>query len=206
MWWRSHSEREGFSPRVVPRAKALGLQVVCACVLLAPTSLAQAPAQHRATVEPFAWSADRRLTWADFQGTPDTSRTAVAMTAYAISLNTACQGDILVSRVTSTFLPQASWVKSAYIVNRRAETTLRHEQGHFDLSEVLARRLRAELRELRSPCGAKDDTRAALYARYQKEDADTQRRYDRETGHGTDLGPQKVWESRIQSWLKNLPE
>lgn len=168
--------------------------------------LPQAPAPAPVTVEPFVWSPDRHLTWADFQGAPDTRTTAVAMTAYAISLNTVCVDGILVSRVTSTFLPQASWVKSAYITNRRAETTLRHEQAHFDLSEVLARRLRAELRGLRSPCGAKDDARAALYARYQKEDADMQRRYDRETRHGTDARPQQIWESRIESLLKHPPE
>jgi len=128
------------------------------------------------------------------------------MTAYAISLSTECADGILVSRVTSTFLPQSSWVKSAYIVNRRAETTLRHEQGHFDLSEVVARRLRAELRKLRSPCGENDEVRRAVYVKYQKDDADTQGRYDRETGYGTDARLQQIWESRIQSWLKRLPE
>jgi len=206
MWWRVRTEREGFSPRVVPRARALGLQVVCACALLTPASLPQAPASNPATMEPFTWSPERRLTWPDFQGPPDLGSRAVAMTAYAISLSTECADGILVSRVTSTFLPQSSWVKSAYIVNRRAETTLRHEQGHFDLSEVVARRLRAELRKLRSPCGENDEVRRAVYVKYQKDDADTQRRYDRETGYGTDARLQQIWESRIQSWLKRLPE
>lgn len=205
MWWGARMEREGFSPRIVPRAKALGLHAVCACVLLLPASLPQA-APTRVTVEPFVWSAERRLTWGDFAGAPDVRSKAAAMTAYAISLNTACADGVLASKVTSTFLPNASWVKPGYSKDRRAETTLRHEQAHFDLSEVVARRLRDDLRELRSPCDVKDDARAALYARYQKEDATMQRRYDRETNHGTDLNQQRLWESRIQSWLKNLPE
>jgi predicted secreted Zn-dependent protease len=123
------------------------------------------------------------------------------MTAYAIALNTSCEGDRLASAVTSTFLPQTSWVKSAYTVDRRAEETLKHEQAHFDLSEVLARRLRAALRDFQSSCNGTDAARVALYAKYQNEDATLQRRYDRETAHGTDSRQQQIWEARIRSWL-----
>lgn len=211
-------EREGFSPRVVPRAETLGLLVTCAllsaaCLPQAPPRMPGAlapvqsePAGPRVAIEPFVWSPQRRLTWADFQGPPDMGSAAVAMTAYAMSLNTTCEGDRLVSRVTSTFLPHTSWVKSAYILDRRAESTLRHEQAHFDLSEVLARRLRADLSERRSPCDGSDAERVAIYAKYQEEDSKIQRQYDRETGHGTDSRQQQLWESRIQSWLKKLPE
>lgn len=157
-------------------------------------------------VDPFVWSADRRLTWEDFQGPPDRTSRAVATTAYAIVLNTACQDDVLVSRVTSTFLPHASWVRPTYIVHRLAGTTLRHEQAHFDLSEVMARRLRAELRSLRSPCDGADPARLAIYARYKQDDAKVQRQYDRETEHGTILRQQRLWEARIQAWLAELPE
>jgi hypothetical protein len=159
------------------------------------------------TVDPFMWSADRRLTWADFQGPPDRTSRAVATTAYAIVLTTTCEDGALVSRVTSTFLPHASWVRPDYIVHRLAETTLRHEQGHFDLSEVMARRLRAELRSLESPSEAcADSAHLAIYARYKQDDAKIQRQYDRETDHGTNLRQQRLWEARIQAWLTELPE
>ncbi len=194
--------------------------LIGACALLTAACLPQvspqmpgvrAPLHEETTapplaIDPFVWSADRRLTWADFQGTPDTTSRAVATTAYAIVLNTACEDDVLVSRVTSTFLPHASWVRSAYIVNRLAETTLRHEQAHFDLSEVMARRLRAELRALESPCDGADSTRLAIYARYKQDDAKVQRQYDRETEHGTLLSRQRSWEARIEAWLAELPE
>lgn len=202
-------------------SRPASLHLICAGALLTAACLPQVPPQTPGpkatvqtepslppvTVDPFVWSAHRRLTWGDFQGPPDITSKAVAGTAYAILLNTACEKGVLASRVTSTFLPHASWVKSAYFVDSGlAQATLGHEQAHFDLSEVIARRLRAELQSFRSPCDGLDSGRVAVYARHRQEDAKVQRQYDRETAHGTNLPQQRIWEARIQSWLSSLPE
>lgn len=163
-----------------------------------------------ATVDPmadaFEWSAERRLTWADFQGPPDVRSSAAALSAYVTSFDTECAGQVFVPRVVSRFLPKMSWVKSQHLLNRESANTLRHEQTHFDLSEVQARRARQELLALSSPCALSNDDFDRLFKKIGQRDGDIQQQYDRETAHGTNYRIQNEWQSRVEQWLRTLPE
>ena len=59
---------------------------------------------------------------------------------------------------------------------------LRHEQTHFDLTEVYARRMRRFFEELYNPCGRPEEELPDVGERFVREEADAQRRYDNETG------------------------
>jgi predicted secreted Zn-dependent protease len=101
-------------------------------------------------------------------------------------------------RVTVRFLPNQSWIKP----RQRTARILAHEQGHFDLAEVTARRLRAQLASLDLTCATGTAAFTKLVADFQNRDRELQRSYDRQTMFGTGSGAQRHWEARIKSWLR----
>lgn len=184
--------------------------VACACASTgAPAPMfpspPAAPTEAPLLKGAFRWAADRPLTWADFDGPPDVGSPAVALSVYVLSYDVGCEGQVFRARVESTFLPKVSWVRTAHLLDARADRTLHHEQRHFDLSEVQARRARMAFRALPQPCTVSDDRLDAMFEEFGRRDAEIQRRYDRETAHGTDLGGQARWDRQIEEWLAVLP-
>lgn len=141
------------------------------------------------------------LVWDDFRGAPDPGSKRAALTAYEIQARSSCQDNRRVFRVTVNFLPDQSWI----LPKQRIPRTLTHEQGHFDLGEVTARKLRAELARLDHSCDTGDDTFKKLVADFQQRDAELQRSYDRQTMFGAEKGDQHQWNARIASWLRSAP-
>ncbi len=153
----------------------------------------------------FAWSADRRLMWSDFRGRPVVTSGAVALTAYYVAYDLPCHAGRFAPSVVSRFLPHASWVKADHLLEPQAVQTLRHEQTHFDLSEVLARRALADLRAVDRPCDLDTAGIQPVLDGFGRRDAEIQRQYDRETGHGTDPRRQQEWDRRVETWLRETP-
>lgn len=153
----------------------------------------------------FAWSGRRRLVWADFQGSPPSDGPEGAKTAYTLFYAWRCRGEAFQFQTIAAFRARASWVKPA-IVRDSAESrrALGHEQTHFDLSEVGARRLRRYFSRLAAPCGKSDDELAALARRLVDEEKAEQRRYDAETEHGLDARRQAEWSTETARRLAAL--
>jgi hypothetical protein len=151
------------------------------------------------------WSATRRLTWADFQGSPQMTSEAAAITAYAITYEATCDGSSLSARIVSAFLPEQSWVKPALLVRSpQSDNALNHEQTHFDLSEVSVRRMRKKLKDLDNPCRRPPDDLYALVDPIISEDGEAQRRYDLESSHGRDAAGQAKWDATVARDLRAL--
>jgi len=183
--------------------------VVAACATGMPASMPGAvgvPGAPTFTREPFEWAAERRLTWADFQGTPDIRSGAVAVTATVVEYEMACTGTEFRWRIVSRFVPRSSWVKPDHLVIRQSEQTLLHEQVHYDLSEVHARRARGTLRNLAAPCLLTDAQQNALIQGFHKQADALQEQYDRETAHGTAQRRQREWEVQVEEWLRTIPK
>ncbi len=106
--------------------------------------------------------------------------------------------------VSNTMDPFGSWV----ISSKADRALLDHERRHFDLNEVYARRLRAELSRIAASGRSADEVKRVLKERI-NETADRvlstlagmQELYDGETLHGTDPSAQALWGSRIDAWL-----
>ena len=147
------------------------------------------------------WSERRLLAWDDFRGTPDLASKAGALTVYEIRARRVCEEDGPSFRVSVRFLPDQSWIKP----RQRNARILAHEQGHFDLAEVTARRLRAELALLDLGCADGNAAFTKLLADFQQRDAELQRSYDRQTMFGAEAGDQHQWNARIASWLRSTP-
>ncbi|MFC7775202.1 DUF922 domain-containing protein [Flavobacterium sp. GCM10027622] len=84
------------------------------------------------------WSSDRKLTWSDFKGVVDTSNVFIGAMTYAeIKIEGSYLKDsIRMYKVGCYFLKNKSW----HIVND--SSSLSHEQLHFDISELFARKIR----------------------------------------------------------------
>ena len=152
---------------------------------------------------PIVWSAVRPLTMADFQSRPNPSERLAALTSTNIKAGAACRDFVFSGTVEATFEPSASWVRSPATM---PATLLRHEQMHFDLTEVHARRLRQKLVafQARANCEklqpAFDNVTKPLYVEWDRD----QNRYDQETNHGLNAVRQAEWERQTQLRLEQL--
>jgi Bacterial protein of unknown function (DUF922) len=152
-----------------------------------------------------AWSATRRLSWTDFQGIAPTRGDESALTAYSLFHGATCTGRSFEFKVIAAFLPRQSWVRPAVVANATTSSrTLRHEQTHFDLSEVHVRRMRRYFAELFEPCMKTTEELGALAQRFVREEGAAQRRYDDETSHGRVTKKQAEWDAEVGRQLASL--
>ena len=145
------------------------------------------------------WRMSYRLTWDDFKAAPQAGNTR-AWTGSAITYSAKQVGNSIVGTVVSYFERQRSWAQTAFTT----DYTLRHEQGHFDLYEIYARKLRKCLAE-------KTFKRKTLNRDYQKiankiikKAQAQQKKYDKDTGFALNETNQKKWSEKIARELKEL--
>ena len=134
---------------------------------------------------------------------PAASRAPVQV--YLLSYESRCRGAEFSFSVVAHFLPNQSWVKREVLFeSAESARILRHEQTHFDLTEVYARRMRRYFAELYDPCGRPEEELRTSVDRFVREEADAQRRYDNETGYGLAIERQRVWDRTVSELLVSL--
>ena len=146
----------------------------------------------------FPWSPTRRLTWNDFRGRPPREGEEVAKTAYTLFYAWKCQGESFDFRIIAAFRPRQSWVKPVMLedtILRRS--ALGHEQTHFDLAEVHARRIQRYFAALAGACRKTDPELRDLVGRLVNEEKTEQQRYDAETNHGLRPDRQAAWTAEV---------
>jgi len=150
------------------------------------------------------WSAER-LRWSDFQGAPPPGIPNLALTVYRWAVSVRCVGTEFTFSVESRFMPRSSWVArpllASPMTSRRA---LQHEQTHFDLAEVHARRLRQFFADLPAACERPTDELEALAQPFLADDNREQERYDSETRNGRDELRQIAWDRDVERRLAAL--
>ena len=140
------------------------------------------------------WTAARRLVWNDFRGKPPSGGPEGARTAYGLYYAWFCRGETFGFRVTAALHPHRSWVKSIVVSSPHENPrVLQHEQTHFDLTEVFARRMRQRFDTLTGACAKPDGALKAMAQRLVDEEKAMQQRYDRETKHGLIADKQAAW-------------
>ena len=167
--------------------------------LLFPASAAPV-AQVTPPAPKLEWRADRLLTWDDFKARPNTDRLE-ALTSSTIDATIGCIDYKFSGQVTAVFTPSESWVRNA---GRATPALLRHEQLHFDLTEVHARLLRQKLTLVKFDCmhlqPAFNNLTKVAFLTWQRDEA----KYDQETNHGLNAPKQKEWDQKIQQRLQDL--
>lgn len=142
------------------------------------------------------WSEDRKLTWDDFKGVPDTLNypNTLAMTnsgfGYESGVNMFRAGKVFVQSVFNT---NESWV----VPEGRNDYVLRHEQIHFDITEIYSRKLRKELDDANITSDNADKAKP-IFEKIFNEMERRQIRYDQETQRGDKSETQEHWEAVVE--------
>lgn len=152
------------------------------------------------------WSAARRLTVEDFKGVPAIgySDRVAGLTHSGFGYLLYKQSAVHATRVSiyCKFSCHQSWIRQKYMNDT---AVLRHEQAHFDIAEIYARKLyKAFVEEGVSGYNLRDaeSIYRKIFAEFQK----CQERYDDETAHGTNVEEQKRWLRAIYVEFTELPE
>ncbi|MGH7821023.1 MAG: DUF922 domain-containing protein, partial [Candidatus Binatia bacterium] len=146
-------------------------------------------------------SPTRPLRWSDFRASAPRGGELNALSAWTIEtsgLRCDAPGSFHAG-ARAVFLPDQSWARAA-----PSSALLAHEQGHFDLAEVYARRLRDRLRKEVAPLCPGSAAAAAAQRIYDEvlDAAEAESlRYDSETAHGQRLDEQRRWRKRISAEL-----
>jgi len=153
--------------------------------------------------ERIAWSEDVKLTWDDFKGRPDMRSPFVAMTNSGIvfSYQVASEnGNLsLTTSVEAQFHPEMSWHKPEKVNNH----VLQHEQGHFNITEIHARKLRKAFAEYKVTRNYERELKA-IFTRINRERQIMQDRFDKETNHSQNKQKEAEWQKFIYAELKKL--
>lgn len=165
---------------------------------------AHAQQNHKETVsykrlknDTIVWRKDSLLTKEDFKARHGGRSAGFA--SVGIFLNPKESGGTIVFDVEATFL------KSKSFLAENSPYTLEHEQLHFDICEIFARKLRKMMMD-------KDfkkvrDIRGEIQKMYNKVSAEMykeENKYDDDTEHGLNPAKQKVWDADIAQQLKDL--
>jgi len=152
--------------------------------------------------EEIVWSKDIKLTWDDFKGRPKSSSTAGAITSSGIGRDFVYNNGLITLNAKAAFNIKESWVKET----SRHIKALEHEQGHFDITELYARKFRIVVLETKFK---KDGEKAKnqllkIYDIIAREWDAYQDLYDKETNHHINQEKQAEWFAKIAKELVEL--
>ncbi|TAI48258.1 DUF922 domain-containing protein [Flagellimonas allohymeniacidonis] len=152
--------------------------------------------------ESILWNPNRKLSWSDFKGKIPPAAVPAATTAsgisYKYSANLIHHEVDLDFEVNAYFYPNESWYKP----NDCDDLILSHEQLHFDISELFARKMRKKLARTSFSDNVKAEIRR-IYKDILQELEDFQDQYDWETNFSRNREKQLEWNKKIAKALQN---
>ena len=146
------------------------------------------------------WNIQSKLLWQDFKGKPNNNSGRAAISDCGISCQMIGEKDTLRFVVKSYFNLTDSWVKK----DDENDFLLKHEQGHFDINEIFARKIRKAIKEAKlNKVNANSDFRS-LQVKYFTLLNEEQILYDNETKHSVNKIKQLEWDEKIKGQLNEL--
>jgi predicted secreted Zn-dependent protease len=144
------------------------------------------------------WSAGRKLVWDDFMAQPDKQGDAAALTATHLGFSHSVVSGKVSYNIECRFDKNKSWgrVKNDWI--------LKHEQGHFDIAEIFARKLHKAVFAYRFNRNSFQKDLDALYTGIVKEKEAFQQQYDDETDYSRNKVKQEEWVKKIEKMLEEF--
>jgi len=142
------------------------------------------------------WEKARPLTWNDFLApAPQETGNTAALTVTHLGFSYSIVNGKLSFRIECEFEKNKSWgqVKNDWV--------LRHEQGHFDIAEIYARKLFKELSDYSFNQTTFEKDLGDIYQRIVNEKDEYQHLYDRETDHSRNTPKQEEWFIKIAGGL-----
>ncbi len=158
-------------------------------------TVAQDPAD-----DPLTWTAGRKLTWNDYKASPNPKSDAAATTSTSLSIDYHISGSQFSYTIKSWFSRSRSWGRN------KTDYILSHEQGHFDIAEIYARKLHQRMSAYTFSKKNYQKELNRIYNEVADEKAAVQQQYDRETRHSIDEVKQAEWLKKISRMLEELKE
>lgn len=103
--------------------------------------------------------------------------------------------------VESNFYPQQSWFQ----VGKVSPYILKHEQTHFDISELHARMLRKKLAGTRFTKKVKSEIES-IYRKTELQRKVMQAKFDAETDHSRNVEKEVFWEKYVKEQLSEYED
>lgn len=149
-------------------------------------------------IEQLSWNEFYKLQWDDFQGDPDKNSLGDAATAVSIKARPFLVKKEIDYDVVAIFNREKSWARD------KSSSLLAHEQLHFDIAELYARKIRKKIDELKDR-GVNDIKvfNTAIHALLQ-ESNEVDMNYDVETLHGALSKKQEYWTKHVKEELAKL--
>jgi hypothetical protein len=167
------------------------------CVLITIFMLCASGAN---TTDTIYWSENDRLEWEDFAGQPRHEYKDIsALTSSGIVHYQGCKEGKINYKVRAYFEKQESWVKD----EARTAHHLEHEQIHFDITELYARKLRKILAERNFSCEEQTAFEQCVNSFVESWHHD-QQSYDFHSRHSMDKNAQKAWYYKVEMELSLL--
>ncbi len=151
--------------------------------------------------ERLKWDSQTRLSWKDFKGKSNKNSMLAAETNSGIHFSYQCSGNKMDFDIYAYFDKEKSWTKP-----NSTDVVLNHEQLHFDITELYARKMRQKFLSLRNPCKKSKAELQGVFSALMKEHRTMQNTYDRETNHSLKEKEQAKWQADIESELLKLKE
>lgn len=149
------------------------------------------------------WDENRPLTWEDFTKRAGADEIYRAFTYSGINFEVKGAVRDVKIIVTPYFDSEKSWVNPNYMTS----LLLKHEQGHFDLTALVAAKMDEEMEPYRTTLAGfvKEETMIhveLIYDSLYNALNALQLRYDAETEYGTDVDEQARWNDYISKELR----
>lgn len=148
--------------------------------------------------ESINWNESSKLIWDDFKAAPQKNGDVAALTATHLGFSYNVVNGKISFNIECRFEKNRSWglVKNDWI--------LKHEQGHFDIAEIFARKLFKVLSEYRFNKNSFQKDLDVVYKNIVSEKENFQQDYDVETDFSRNKNSQEKWLKKIEAELIQL--
>ncbi|KXH81064.1 DUF922 domain-containing protein [Chryseobacterium kwangjuense] len=160
---------------------------------------------HVLSGQKIAWQEDRKLVWDDFKSpvsrksNPDVAAYTHCGWEYSVVKSTNPKTPVKIE-ITAIFNVDKSWKD----VKKMNDYILLHEQKHFDIAELFARKFRKEVAENIKTSGDYDKKFKTVYSKISNDYKNFQMSYDKITEHGMNKEKQAEYNALITEELDNL--
>lgn len=152
------------------------------------------------------WNTNRKITWEDFLSEKriyekNINAGAVLTPSIQIYPKEVYCWDINHTKVVAQMNKTKSWA------DIKTKAGLNHEQTHFNIAELYARKIRKAIEEFIKKNGECDlQNVAEIYYRLEEEHWQTQFLYDDETKHSLNFEKQQEWDEKINKLLEKYKD
>lgn len=163
--------------------------------------------QKKSKNDSICWNESVKLKWSDFKGKPRNIKAAYAdMKASAFTYtNITASGfikdDLPEFKILCRFIKSQSWVADTTLVGIK-----QHEQLHFDIAELHARKIRKGIADLKKKKEKDINVYSKLIDKLLDDLQEKNKEFDLKTVHGTVADKEKAWEKDIAKEMDGLKE